>query len=219
MFPLSVPRSRYFPLLSREQIRFLIEATKGTRLEIPVALTAVTGLRPSELLALRWRFTDLAKRALFVAESLEHSRDKTQRLRFKGPKSRNSRRVIPLAPEFIKQPRTHKAQQDAEKAQSGKAYSDNDLVFPNPGGEPWPPDSFSAQFAKLAKTVGMRGFRFHDLRHAFASLTLANGVSIKEVQTLMGHSCRTITLSVYARSMEGLGRQAVDDLARSLLVS
>jgi site-specific recombinase XerD len=55
------------------------------------------------------------------------------------------------------------------------------------------------------------------MRHAFASLTLADGVSVKEVQTLMGHSSPTVTLSVYARSMEGLGRAAVNDLSRSLL--
>ena len=105
-----------------------------------------------------------------------------------------------------------------EKARAGEAYIDNDLAFPNPDGQPWPPDTFSMQFAKLAKSVGMRGFRFHDLRHAFASITLADGVSIEEVQTLMGHSSPVVTLSVYARSIEGLGRQAVNELARSLLV-
>lgn len=63
----------------------------------------------------------------------------------------------------------------------------------------------------------MRGFRFHDLRHAFASITLADGVSSKEVQTVMGHSLPVVMLSVYARSIEGPGRQAVNELARSLL--
>ncbi len=114
--------------------------------------------------------------------------------------------------------RSHKAQQEDEKALAGEAYTENDLVFPNPDGQPWPPDTFSMQFAKLAKSVGMQGFRFHDLRHAFASITLADGVSIKEVQTLMGHSSPVVTLSVYARSIEGLGRRAVNELARSLLV-
>jgi integrase len=79
------------------------------------------------------------------------------------------------------------------------------------------PTRFTMQFSKLAKSVGMRGFRFHDLRHAFASLTLGDGVSIKEVQTLLGHSSPVVTLSVYARSIEGLGRQAVNEFARSLL--
>jgi len=78
--------------------------------------------------------------------------------------------------------------------------------------------TYSCRNAKLAKSVGMQGFRFHDLRHAFASITLADGASIKEVQMLMGHSSPTVTLPVYARSIEGLGRQAVNELARSLLV-
>jgi integrase len=43
------------------------------------------------------------------------------------------------------------------------------------------------------------------------------GVSIKEVQALLGHSSPVVTLSVYARSIEGLGRRAVNELARSLL--
>jgi len=205
--------------MNREQIRFLIGVAKDTRLEVPVALAAVTGLRRGELLALRWQHADLDKGSLFVAESLEHSRATSQRIRFKGPKSRASRRVIPLAPECVALLRAHKEQQDDEMARAGTAYTDNDLVFHNADGQPWPPDTFSMQFAKLAKSVGMQGFRFHDLRHAFASIALADGVSIKEVQTLMGHSSPVVTLSVYARSIEGLGRQAVNELARSLLAS
>jgi integrase len=60
------------------------------------------------------------------------------------------------------------------------------------------------QFAKLARSVGMQGFRFHDLRRAFASITLADGVSIKEVQALIGHSSPIVTLSVYARGMAAM---------------
>lgn len=63
----------------------------------------------------------------------------------------------------------------------------------------------------------MHGFRFHDVRHAFATLTLADGRPIKEVQLLMGHSTANTTLSFYARPVEGLGREAVISLTRSLL--
>jgi integrase len=214
----AVEKSELTPM-NREQIRFLIEVAKDTRLGIPIALAAVTGLRRGELLAVRWQHVDLDKGSLFVAESLEHSRSTSQRIRFKGPKSRSSRRVIPLAPECVALLRSHKARQEQEKALASGVYTDNDLAFPNPDGQPWPPDTFSTQFAKLAKSVGIGGFRFHDLRHAFASITLADGVSIKEVQMLMGHSSPVVTLSVYARSIEGLGRQAVNELARSLLAS
>jgi integrase len=184
---------------------------------VPIAVAALTGLRRGELLALQWQHIDLDKATLFVAASLEHSRAASRRIRFKGPKSKTSRRVIPLAPECVMLLRSHKEGQEKERDLAGDAHVDNDLVFPNADGTPWPPDTFTTQFSQLAKSVGMRGFRFHDLRHAFASLTLGDGVSIKEVQTLLGHSSPVVTLSVYARSIEGLGRQAVNELAKSLL--
>jgi len=190
--------------LNRDQVRFLIASGKSTRLELPIALTAVTGLRRGELLALRWQHVDLDKGSVFVAESLEHSRATSQRIRFKGPKSKTSRRVIPLAPECVALLRSRKAQQEEEQDAAGAAYTDNDLVFPNPDGQPWPPDTFSAQFAQLAKSVGMRGFRFHDLRGTRLCRSHWQRVSNKEVQTLMGHSSPVVTLSVYARALEGI---------------
>jgi integrase len=70
-------------------------------------------------------------RAAEDATSPASSRPRS-RARFKAPKSRTSRRVIPLAPECVTLLRSHKAQQDEEKARAGTAYTDNDLVFPKP---------------------------------------------------------------------------------------
>jgi len=126
--------------------------------------------------------------------------------------------VIPLALPVIEALRQHKADQERERQDCGAGYSDNDLVFCNPDGSVWPPDSFTKQFAGIAASVGLAGlFRFHDLRHAFASITLKNGASVKEVSTLLGHSSPFLTLSTYAHIMEGMGREAVNGLARSLL--
>jgi integrase len=122
-----------------------------------------------------------------------------------------------LSPECVELLRSHKVEQDAAKDSGAYCYDDQDLVFSNPDGSPWPPDTFTAQFGKLATLVGLKGFRFHDMRHAFASLTLADGKPIKEVSVLMGHSSANVTLSVYARSIEGMGREVVNDLSRSLL--
>ena len=111
--------------------------------------------------------------------------------------------------------RAHKVSQDEAKRRAGDAYADNDLVFCNPDGSPWPPDTLSKQFADIAKLVGMQGFRFHDLRHAFATLALADGRPIKEVQVLMGHSTANTTLSFYARwsCPYETGHAAGDELA------
>jgi integrase len=125
--------------------------------------------------------------------------------------------LIPLSPESIAMLREHKASQEEAKRRAADAYADNDLVFCNPDGSPWPPDTLSQQFADIAKRVGMRGFRLHDVRHAFATLALADGRPIKEVQMLMGHSTANTTLAFYARRIEGLGREAINGLSRSLL--
>lgn len=210
------PRKRELRSMKPDDIRLLIQVAQGTRLEVPVAVAAVTGLRRSELLALRWANVDLDKGSVFVCEALEHTRQ-AERIRFKGPKSPSSRRLIPLANDCIALLQAHKVEQDRVRKESRAFYTDHDLVFPNPDGSPWPPDTFSVQFAKLAKLVGLQGFRFHDVRHAFATLTLADGRSAKEVQALMGHSSMVTTLDIYAHQVEGMGREAVNSLARSLL--
>jgi len=200
--------------ISREQVRAVILAAKGGRLEIPVILAATTGLRRGELLALRWSDVDLDHASVHVLQSLEQTR--TNGVRVKSPKSRSSRRLVPIAPECVEMLRKHKAEQGVTRTPE---YSDNDLVMPNTDGSPWPPDNFSAQFSKLARTAGCRGFRFHDLRHAFATLTLSSGTSIKDVQNLLGHSSASLTLSTYAHVLEGAGRAAVNSLGSSLLGS
>jgi integrase len=213
----SVPKRELKPMRATD-VRLLIQAAQGTRLEIPVAMAAVTGLRRSELLALRWSNTDLDRGAIFVAEALEHTRQ-VERVRFKGPKSPSSRRRIPIAKPMVDILKAHRLQQEQIRQQSRAFYSDNDLVFPNPDGTPWPPDTLSVQFAKLAKLVGLQGFRFHDLRHAFATLTLADGRNFKEVQGLMGHSTAETTLNIYAHQVEGAGREAVESLTASLFAA
>jgi integrase len=201
--------------ITPEKVRTLIEAARDTRLDVPVMLAALTGLRRGELLALKWATVNLDKGSLYVAEALEHTRG--HGVAFKAPKSRTSRRVLPLAPECVVLLQAHKEAQDAVKANAGEAYTDLDLVFPNPDGAPWPPDSFSVQFGKLARTVGCQGFRLHDLRHAFATLMLADSVSIREVSDMLGHSSKSLTLSTYAHAMPGGSQAAVSNLARNLL--
>lgn len=206
------PDARTQPNISREQVRAVIVAAKGGRLEIPVMLAATTGLRRGELLALRWSDVDLDRASLHVLQALEQTR--TNGVKVKSPKSRSSRRLVPIAPECVAMLREHKAEQDVARTLE---YADNDLVIPTTGGNPWPPDNFSAQFSRLARTAGCRGFRFHDLRHAFATLSLSSGTSIKDVQSLLGHSSASLTLSTYAHALEGGGRAAVNRLGASLL--
>ena len=60
------------------------------------------------------------------------------------------------------------------------------------------PRSVTANFSKLLEQNGLRHIRFHDLRHSCASLLLANGVPMKQIQEWLGHSDFSTTANVYA---------------------
>jgi len=54
--------------------------------------------------------------------------------------------------------------------------------------------------------------RFHDLRHSFASLMLAQNVNVKVISAALGHSQIGITLDLYSHITPTMERQAVEAL-------
>jgi integrase len=60
--------------------------------------------------------------------------------------------------------------------------------------------------------TGLPDIRFHDLRHTFATLTLAKGANVKPVSKMLGHSSIRVTLDVYAHIMPGMQSDALKTL-------
>ena len=86
------------------------------------------------------------------------------------------------------------------------------FVFPNRKGGPISGDNLRKRvFYALLRETGMR-FRFHDIRHTFASLLLAQGESLHYVKEQMGHSSITTTVNVYGYLVPGSNRIAVNRL-------
>ena len=70
-------------------------------------------------------------------------------------------------------------------------------------------DSVKTAFNAAVKRAGIVDFRFHDLRHTFASQLLMKGGTLKDVQELLGHKTMTMTLR-YAHLTQEHKRKAVN---------
>src|SRR5262249_32113275 len=92
-------------ILSPAQVKTVLETLRGKPLHPIVALALGTGLRRSELLALRWSDVDFDGGALRVEQALEQT--KRGGLVFKAPKTRHGRRTVTLAPSTITALREH----------------------------------------------------------------------------------------------------------------
>ncbi len=80
--------------------------------------------------------------------------------------------------------------QDLERqtATMANIWTENGLVFTNLTGGPMDTETATKSFQKVLKREGLPRQRFHDLRHACASLLLAQGVDLKVIQEILGHS-------------------------------
>jgi integrase len=199
-------------VLDESEAQRLIAAADGPcRTLIKTAL--YTGLRQSELLGLRWGDIDLEVGELHVRRVYREGR-------FYNPKTRTSRRAVPLNEDLLLElkhwklacPIGPRANPEAAKDQE----RDLDLVFPNSAGKPQNKSNLLTRgFYPAVRRAKLRSIGFHGLRHTFASVLIANGASIKTVCTLMGHSSIKITADTYGHMFEAEGREAVRLLSRA----
>jgi integrase len=195
-------RPQEISVVTEAELAQIIRASEGTRLHIPVLLAALCGLRRGEVLALKWEDVDLNRGILQVRRSLEEVRVDGQRVvRFKEPKTGKARAVA-MPPLVVEALRRHRKAQLEERLRAGPDWKDHDLVVCGPFGEPLNPNTVTWEFGHLMQRLGLRR-RFHDLRHAHATLAIRLGADIRTVAARLGHSTPTLTLNVYGHELPG----------------
>jgi integrase len=200
----SVRRKKGIALTPAQQ-RLLIDSAKGAWcLPTFLELSAATGARRGEVLALRW--TDVQNGEVIVSRSLSQTK---RGLAFKGTKT-DKERPISLPKSAISALQTHHNAQDAFRTQFGPDYrADLDLIFANPDGTPLRPDSVSASISTLAKRLSLpKGASLHTLRHTHGSHLLAAGMELPAVSERLGHSSVYVTATVYSHRIKGRDEEA-----------
>jgi site-specific recombinase XerD len=84
--------------------------------------------------------------------------------------------------------RQHRAQQNEERLAAGAGWEDWDLVFCQPNGRPIDPRQDWLAWGVLLQSAGVRRVRVHDGRHTAATLLLEQGVHVRAIQRILGHS-------------------------------
>ncbi|HEY7063614.1 MAG TPA: site-specific integrase [Chloroflexota bacterium] len=198
------PRARNarFPVWSAEQIATFLDATADSYYH-PLWLVALgSGMRLSELLALRWSDIDFRRGTLRVTKTLSQQRDHT--FAPGSPKTDAGARTIDLPSSCLQ------ALQEL-RARSVTGV----LVFTDPAGEQLQPGSVSARFGleqHRLRDLGLPRLRFHDLRHTAGTLMFENGEYPKAVSERLGHSSVGITMDRYGHVTRGQRRGIAERL-------
>ncbi len=153
------------------------------------------GLRAGELQALRWEDVDLAGGIIRV----ERSWDKIEGAQ--DPKTRSSRRTVPIAPVLRDELVEHRMCQDRDGA---------GLVFGRSEVTPFAHPALLARARRIWKVKGIAYVKLHDARHTFASLLIAAGEDPKRVQSYLGHSSIAVTFDIYGHLLPGSEKESAE---------
>lgn len=185
-----------------EEMNHLLSIIKGAKIELAIILASFYGLRRSEVVGLKWSAIDLTKRTITIQHTvtsgtldgkfIEIEKDRT--------KNKSSLRTLPLVETFYELLLRLKEQQQVDRTAYGNSYCQDylDYVYLDTLGHRIKPGYITQHFPLFLKKHGLRRIRYHDLRHSCASLLLANGVGMKEVQEWLGHSDYATTANIYS---------------------
>ncbi|MER7361681.1 tyrosine-type recombinase/integrase [Nonomuraea wenchangensis] len=119
------------------------------------------------------------------------------------------------SPELLAQLKAHREIQDAEREKAGDRWEEHDLVFPTKYGTAVERTEDWKVWKAILKQAGVRDIRVHDARHTAATLLIEQGVNIRVVQQVLGHT-RVTTTERYTHVSTPLMRDAGERLASAL---
>ena len=198
---------RYTP----DEFRRITEAVlaKPSPMKMGILLCLTTGMRIGEICGLRFGDIDWEKKTLRVCRTVERIYDVTRcrdgekgktKLIITEPKTKNSRREIPLMREVIPLLRAY------------SKVSAPDYYVCTLSDKVAEPRNYRVHYRDfILKEVGLSHCtKFHGLRHTFATTLIENKVDVKTVSSLLGHSDISTTLNVYVHPSEETKRNAIN---------
>jgi integrase len=179
------------------ELKQFLDVARSHRLYFYFRLSAYTGARRGELLALKWADFD-GKTINLTKNRTSIGNEVIEQNTTKG--GNNGQRRVPLDNETIEQFKEHRTKQlnEASKLMKLGAWNNTGYVFTQENGLPLYTNTVSDLYRKLIKKAGLRHNRLHDLRHAHATELLRLGEPLHVVANRLGHRDAMVTATIYA---------------------
>lgn len=174
-----------------------------------------SGMRPGELLALKWGDVDWERGQVAVRRTITTAED-GRKVVGETTKRERSRRTIGVGADTLAGLRSHRARQAERRLAAGAAWTDEGLVFDRGDGRPMANEVMAGRLRRAAKAAKVPPITPHGLRHTCATLLLAAGVHPKIVQERLGHATIGETMDRYSHVLQGMQEPATEAMAAIL---
>lgn len=210
---IEVPKSKKFKneIYNSEDMRLLLEKSKGTSLELPIVIASGLGLRISEILGLTWNNIDFNDYTITVDKITVRDGGKVI---LKDPKTESSVRTITAPKEIISMLKQLKKDRLSAKLRGEKSH--RELIFYDKNLDPIAPDVISKKFKYFLEVNNLKYIRFHDLRHSHVTMLIEAKVPIKVISERVGHSSVNTTLNIYSHALKEMDQEASEKISNTL---
>lgn len=198
-------------VLTRDEQRTFKEYAKNSLYSNAYCLVLETGLRAGEVGGLKWEDIDFENKVLYVKRTILQDAKKGG-FYYGTPKTKQSKRKIPLTNEAISILKDQKVLQNKLKLKSKEWNTEwNGLVFTTVNGNPVGSSTFRMMMIRIVNNINLdrkcnsedgmyeefAHAYMHALRHTFATRCIENGIQPKTLQKILGHSSLSVTMDLY----------------------